>query len=107
MGRNIRIGLRWKNIGISRRGQIPTEQRVQALHVEVPHTMKEADTNDLLQLYGTYHNTLYPNDARAHFVLSCQYIKIHRLLYNVTNLDHANNYSARASFHLKPGAFLI
>ena len=47
IGGNIQIGLCWKKISLAHRGSIPKDQRIQAIHIEVSYTMKEAGTKAL------------------------------------------------------------
>ena len=64
------VALRFKVISLGRRGSIPDEQRVQALHVEVNRDKKQSAWQKLRELYGSKPKPPYeyPNCTRMRLV---------------------------------------
>ena len=64
------VAVRFKVISIGRKGSIPDEQRVQALHVEVNREEKPAAWRRLKELYGATSRPphVYPNCTRMRLV---------------------------------------
>jgi len=75
IGGNIQIELWRKTISLEQRGLIPKDQRVQAIHTEVPYAMKDAGTKALLELYRHSTRNVFSHDVKARFVLPTQYIR--------------------------------
>ena len=61
-------------MSLVRRGEIPKDQHIHALHLEVPYAMKEADTKTLLKLYEINTKKVYPHWVRTWYLLPTQYI---------------------------------
>ena len=60
----IEVGLRWKMVSLGTRQQIPREQQVRALHVEVAVENRLAAQKALLAVYGRKNTGMYPNGIR-------------------------------------------
>ena len=65
----IDIGLRWKMISMGTRNQIPAEQQVRALHIEVAVENRLAAQKALLAVYDRKTTGSYPNGIRLRFAL--------------------------------------